>query len=115
MILAAVLCIAALSLLCINLFNGDGSTAVVEIDGKPAAELSLGTDTIYNVEIDGKITNTVVIENGSVYVTNSDCPDKICQNHSAINKTGESIVCLPNKVIVTVEGNTDTEIDGVAR
>lgn len=114
-ILAVVLCIAALSILCINLFNSNGSAAVVEVDGNVVAELPLNENTSFNVEIDGEVTNTVVIEGGSAYVKNADCPDKICQKHSPVSKTGESIVCLPNKVIVTINDDSDAEIDGVVR
>lgn len=114
-ILAAVLCVAALAVLCINLYRSEGSTAVVEVDGKTAAVLALNHDTRFEVEIDGNITNTVVIEQGSAYVENADCPDKICQKHNPISKTGESIICLPNKVVITIEGGSEDEIDGVVR
>lgn len=113
-ILAAVICAAVSVLLLINIFSSSGSTAVVEVNGVVAAELSLDEDTVYDVETDGIVTNTVVIKNGCVSVINANCPDKICQNHKPVSKTGESIVCLPNRVIVTVQGGDD-EIDGVAQ
>lgn len=113
-VFAAVLCIAALAALVLSFFGGDGDVAVVEVDNKIVSQLELNVDTEYDVVIDGEVTNTVVVKNGTVCVINANCPDKTCQNHSPISKTDESIVCLPNKVVVTVQ-SVDNEIDGVVR
>jgi hypothetical protein len=32
----------------------------------------------------------------------ADCPDKLCVSHREIFREGESIVCLPHRVVVTV-------------
>ncbi len=48
-------------------------------------------------------TNTIKIQNGEVEVVWADCKNQLCKKHSAISKKGESIVCLPNKVIITIE------------
>ena len=47
--------------------------------------------------------NTVEIKDGAVTVTNADCKNRICVNHAAITEKGESIICLPNKVIAEIE------------
>ena len=47
--------------------------------------------------------NTVEIKDGAVTVTNADCKNQICVNHAAITKKGESIICLPNRVIAEIE------------
>ncbi len=47
--------------------------------------------------------NVVVIEDGYVYVKEADCRDKICVHHKKINKSGESIICLPHKLVVSIE------------
>ena len=46
--------------------------------------------------------NTVLIKHGEVTVTDADCPDNICVKHRAISKTGETIVCLPHKLVVEI-------------
>ena len=113
-IVAVVLAAAALAFLCINLFASGGQTAVVEQNGTVIAELPLREDAVFEVTDGDKITNVVEVKNGAVSVTKADCPDKICVNHRAVSKSGESIVCLPNKVVVGVRGG-DREVDGVAR
>ncbi len=46
--------------------------------------------------------NIVVIERGETFVAEANCPDKICVNHSEIGNVGESIICLPHKLIVEI-------------
>ena len=43
----------------------------------------------------------------------ADCPDLLCVHQKAISKEGESIICLPNKVVVTIRGGEETELDAV--
>lgn len=55
--------------------------------------------------------NRVVIENGSVYMEEADCPNQICVHHKPISKHGESIVCIPNGVTLWVEGEAQKDMD----
>lgn len=47
-------------------------------------------------------TNTIVIKNGKADVTKADCKNQVCVNSRKISKNGETIVCLPHKLILTV-------------
>lgn len=60
------------------------------------------------------LTLTVVIEDGSVRVEDARCPDLICQHHAPITQTGESIVCLPAQVVITVKGGSAYGPDAVS-
>lgn len=56
------------------------------------------------------------IEAGKVRMISSDCPDKICIHHSPISKLGESIVCLPNRVVLLITdtpGLSDTPVSSL--
>ena len=83
--------------------SAKGSVAKVYINGEEYASLplsenaSLPLDTVYG-------RNTVVIEKGTVFVTEATCPDKLCEKHR-IQKCGQSIICLPNRVSIVIEGN----------
>ncbi len=48
-------------------------------------------------------TNRVVIKDGIVYVDSASCKNQVCVNTGKISKKGESIVCLPNRVIVEIK------------
>ena len=113
-LVSALLCIAALIFCALYFLTPGGDSVKIEVASKTVATLPIDTDTIYNVEIGGKTTNTVEIKNGEVSVISADCPDKICVNHRAVSKSGESIICLPNKVVVSIEGKSK-EVDGEAR
>lgn len=64
-------------------------------------ELLLDHDDTLTVSTDLG-TNTIIIENGQAFVTDADCPDKICEQMGRISTPGETIVCLPHKLIVEV-------------
>ncbi len=116
LIVIIVLTVALISALIINASFKQGKFVNVQVDGDIVAVLDLNENTQYDVVKNNIITNTVIVENGYVNVVDASCPDKICVNHKRINQTGESIVCLPNKVVITVsDTNGKTEIDGVAQ
>ena len=74
-------------------------------------------EAIYPLNKDGVFslnggTNTLVIENGEAWVSEANCPDKICMGMGKISKNGEFIACLPNQVIIVVEGGEESPIDG---
>ena len=86
-----------------------GSTVKIFVDGELYEEVSLSEDTEIFVESQyGR--NTVTVKNGEAFVTGADCPDKLCER-GKIEKNGESIVCLPNRLSVTVEGENEKEVD----
>lgn len=58
--------------------------------------------------------NTVVIEDDTAYVTEADCPDKICVGMQKISRDGEMICCLPHRLILTVRGTESAGYDAVA-
>lgn len=58
------------------------------------------------VEVDGHLT--VVIENGSVYVRDADCPDKVCEHTGAIRRVNQIIACMPNGVVIRITGLSDS-------
>lgn len=115
-IISAVAVIVGVLLFFLYGVNHDPGTFVqIEIDGKVAEVLPLDTDATMDIEDGNGGTNTLVIENGCAKVVSANCPDGICTNHKKINKNGESIICLPHKVVVTVVNDSDADsIDAVA-
>lgn len=97
--------------------NHDSDACVrVTVDGKVYGTYPLSKDdTIEIKNVDGDVTNTIVIKDGVADVTAADCPDHLCVKQKAISKEGESIICLPNKVVVTVKSNTKSDIDSISK
>ena len=79
-LITAALLAAGVFLLCINVFSTAGEYAVVEVNGETVVQLSLAEDTVYDIEIENEVTNTLKIENGEAKMISADCPDKICVN-----------------------------------
>lgn len=48
--------------------------------------------------------NLIKIKDQSVAIIDADCPDKICERPGFISKPGQSLVCLPHKLMVEVRG-----------
>ncbi len=114
LLISAVLLVAAGLLLMLTLWSRSGEAVEVTVDGKAVATLPLGTDATLTVDgIGGQ--NTLVIADGKASVTAATCPDKVCARHRAVSRTGERILCLPHRVIITVVGGTpavDAEVGG---
>ena len=111
LILIALILIVAIALfLVVELTKEEGAGVTVKVDGIKVAEYSLSADGTY--PLNGG-TNILVIENGKAYLTDANCPDKLCVHQGKISMTGEVITCLPNTLTVTVFG-TEQSVDLVS-
>ena len=81
--------------------RGGGDTVTVTVDGALYGTYPLAVDTVVEIATDGGY-NRLVVQDGVAYMDTADCPDGICAAHRPISRMGESIVCLPHKVVVTV-------------
>ena len=112
-LICSLLVLIAAAALAITLFRTDGDTVTVTVDGMPYGEYPLSEDT--TVRIESELGNNVlVIRDGEAYVESADCPDGICSSHRPVSKAGESIICLPNKVVFEVHGRDKSQPDIVS-
>ncbi len=103
-LVGGLLAVAAVLFLVLGRWSAQGRTVEVQVDGKTIATLPLDIDTTYIIDgVDGG-HNTLVIADGKATVTEATCPDGVCVRHRAIDRAGQSIICLPNKVVVKVVG-----------
>lgn len=108
---ATVLGAAALSAVLLWRLPPAGRTVTVQQNGQTVTVLPLATDTDYIVTGVGGASNTVRIRDGRVSVCAASCPDGLCVRHRAVSRAGESIICLPNRVVVTVDGAADVDAE----
>ena len=106
--IAILIAVIAIAGLCLYLFRGEGDTVTVSVDGKIIATYPLGQDLEQNIRTDNGGHNHLVIKGGKAWVEEASCPDGICAAHKPIHREGESIVCLPNKVVITVKTADNT-------
>ncbi len=84
---------------------GEERFARIEKDGETISYFRLSEDLPYReYEIGGAVPVTIAAENGAVWFLHSECPDRLCVRFGKLSKTGETAVCLPARVAVTVEG-----------
>lgn len=96
--------------------NGD-IKAIIKIDGEVHSTLVLDkSDARKEIPLNLPDDNfmRIITEKGQVWIEESTCPDKICEKTGVISKRGQSIVCLPNKTVVFIEGMDDEMIDDVS-
>lgn len=100
--------------------SSDGAPMVrIIAQGELAGIYPLDSDNEIEIERDGH-RNVVVIKDNTVHMDYSDCKNQVCVNTGKISKAGETIVCLPNYVIVEIvsseEGGEDDEaIDAIVK
>ncbi|WP_028242627.1 NusG domain II-containing protein [Pseudobutyrivibrio ruminis] len=92
--------------------NGDEAVAVVTIDGIEYARYPLDKDVTETIEISDNNYNVISIHDGQCEISDASCPDQICVYHNPIENNGQTIVCLPNRLVVTIENGSDNDIDG---
>lgn len=92
----------------------DGKVCVIRVSGQEVYEIPLSdiNDSI-TYKVDGELLVEVTVGEDGVFVKSSQCSDKLCEHTGKISRVGQSIVCLPAKVSVTIEGSNSNELDVV--
>lgn len=111
-ILIVIIIAVILGFLLLRLVLGNREPEIVKIkvDGNVTGTYSLNKDRIIEIN---EGSNILVIKDKKVYMKEASCPDQICVKHKPIDSNLESIICLPNKVVVEVTAAKDSEIDSI--
>lgn len=95
------------------LYRQNGSYVVVTVDGKEYVKLSLNEEKTIDIKSENGI-NKLQIKGGFADMIDADCPDGLCVDQRKISKKGETIICLPHKIVVEVISEDEGVLDGVA-
>lgn len=112
--IAAILAVVAIAAVALLLLRGEGSTVTVAVDRQIIGTYSLAIDRVVDITTDDGEMNRLVIRDGKAFMESATCPDGVCVSHRPISREGETIVCLPHKVVVTVIGGNENEPDVIA-
>ena len=108
-ILICILLVLALSVfLVVELTRREGAYVVVSIDGGEVCRYALSEDGEFT--LNGG-TNTLVISGGKAYISEADCPDGLCVSQGKISRTGQTVVCLPNRVMLRIVGADEADVE----
>lgn len=108
--LILILSLLLISFICILAFracSSEGAFVRVTVDGDTVGYYPLSEDGEYS--LNGG-TNVLIIKDGAAWIDEADCPDKLCISQGKISASGERIICLPNKIEVSIVGESETDL-----
>lgn len=110
----AVVVALSLSIVCCFLFGNTAPSSHAEIylHGELLKTVDLTVDQTFVVE--NRYRNTVTVADGTIAITESDCPGKDCVHSGGIHTSGRVLVCLPNGVEIRAV-STESDVDFVVR
>jgi hypothetical protein len=84
-------------------FSGNyGRMVVIEEGNEVVGSYPLSEDR--TIQVQGPLgISTVVIERGQVYMADSPCSNKVCIDMGHVSEKGDSIICLPNRIYITIQ------------
>lgn len=101
-VITSVLIVALTAIFVLSFLSRPGKKVVIYVNNAVYETFSLDEDTKIHIETDYG-NNTIVVKNGKVFVEDADCRDKICVNTGEKCNTDDIIVCLPHKLVISVE------------
>ncbi len=105
-VVAATIILLAMAIWLFPMRNKDkGEYVNIYQNGKLLERMSL--DKGESKELGGVCIN---VKNGEAFVSEADCPDKVCEKSGKISRSGESIACVPNKILIKIEGKGEVDV-----
>lgn len=93
--------------------NTKDAVAVVRVGETEYGRFPLTEDVTEKIELPDGSYNILEVREGKADITEASCPDGICVNHRAISRQRETIVCLPNEVVVEIENGEESDVDSM--
>ncbi len=118
LIIVGIIIVLAVVFFLINLIrdrqsSGEGNVLVVR-DGRVVESYPLSEDiTVTLWDEERTHYNLLMIKDGSAEISDANCPDKICVRSRAIARDGESIICLPHRLVLSVHSERERDMDAV--
>ncbi len=91
---------------------------ITKENGSKKAVVYYENDIILNIDLNNNIEENyivkgyngdvkIVVKNGKIKVDEENSPRHLCSKQGFISESYETIVCLPNKIIIKIESNDD--------
>ena len=110
LLIAILLFFALICLFSITLSKKEG--AIIQIVRNKSVMDSYPLAIEQQIELsDESGRNTLLIQNGKAQIIDADCPDGLCMHQNPIRYNGETIVCLPHKLVIRVVSGEEGEVD----
>ena len=111
----ALLCALALYLVSQMTLGGEMSSVVVLLDGEEVLRRPLVVSDSYTIAQEDGSVNVIRVEDGVVFMQEANCRDGLCIRQGKMKNGAKTIVCLPHKVVVKMDGempeNDNSDLD----
>jgi len=115
-ILGFVLILIIVSFTGVYLYKNSGSNAhkiaVIIKDNEEIKRIDIdNVNEPLEISVSGEYNNIILVEKGRIRFKEADCPDRVCVNTGWLTGKGDTAVCLPNKTMIKIEGqSSDVDI-----
>lgn len=89
--------------------GGEMQTVVVTVDGEEVLRKSLLVNDTYEIRQEDGSVNVIAVENGAVYMQEANCRDGLCIHQGKMKNAAKTIVCLPHRLVVRLEGDAPAD------
>lgn len=113
-LIGVILGVAVLLFVLFQVTKKPGKYVVITQNGKEIAKYALNEDRQISIPYQENQYNVLVIQNQKAYISSATCPDQLCVKQRSISKVNETLVCLPNKMVVKVIGDEPSDVDIVS-
>lgn len=95
--------------------NYNSTYAEIKVDGKLYKNVPLSSNKGNNTFIikTANGNNKISIKDNSIAISEADCLDSLCIKQGFISKVGETIICLPHKVVIEIKGEESDNKDDI--
>ncbi|MGN0741080.1 MAG: NusG domain II-containing protein [Candidatus Fimadaptatus sp.] len=91
----------------------DAGMANVYVDGELRAALPLDEDAVFTVSEDGA-ENVIEVKGGRARMLSANCPDGYCVRQGEVRYDGETVICLPHRVVIELSAGEESGLDAIA-
>lgn len=113
-LIGVILGVAVLLFVLFQVTKKPGKYVVINQNGKEIAKYALNEDRQISIPYQENQYNVLVIRDQKAYISSATCPDQLCVKQRSISKVNETLVCLPNKMVVKVIGDEPSDVDIVS-
>ncbi len=110
LLIGSLVLLALIFVISFQLLKSEGSYVSVTVNKIETKTYSLSENREYKI-LNGDEYNILVIKDGYAYIKEASCPDKLCVHQGKVKNNGEQLICLPNKTIITVVSENESETD----
>ena len=92
-------------------FHSDDKYISVRVNGKEIKQITFGNEKkIYPIRTSFGL-NILEVDKDSVRVIEASCPDKLDVKFGKIQKVGQSIICMPNRLVIQIKSRSKNDLD----